>query len=219
MRISAISDMHGILPDPNDVRACDLLLIAGDVCPVRDHSLNRQARWLEETFAPWLRTLNARKIVGIGGNHDFIAEQDPQAMYDLPWDYLEDEPLEFEEHVIFGTPWVPTFGPWAFMLDEEDLAMMWKKIPDATTILLSHGPMAGYGGMTDRGIDAGSTTLRKRVEELENLRFHVFGHIHEAFGDYERYPEDRPWVLHSNVSMVDLQYRPRPIAELRYFEF
>jgi len=219
VRISAISDLHGLLPDPNDMGSGDLLLIGGDICPVRDHSLHRQEVWVWDTFRPWLNTLNFRKIVGIGGNHDFIAQESPSVMYDLPWEYLCDESVEFEGHVIHGTPWVPQFGPWAFMGEEDEIAPYFRKIPDATTILLSHGPMAGKGGWTSRGVDAGSTSLRDRVEELPNLRFHAFGHIHEAFGDDERYPEGRPWVLHSNVSFVDLQYRPRPLVELRTFEF
>lgn len=219
MRITAISDMHGFLPDPNDMGSGDLLLIAGDICPVRDHGLQRQYDWLQETFRPWLNTLNFTKIVGVAGNHDFIAQASPADMYDLPWEYLEDEPLEFDDHVIYGTPWTPQFGPWAFMGTEEQLSFKWESMPDSTTILLSHGPMAGYGGNTARGVDAGSTTMRKRIEQLDQLRFHVFGHIHEAFGDYERYPEGRPWVLHSNVSFVDLRYRPRPLADLRRFEF
>lgn len=215
MRILAISDLHGHLPE---LQETELLLIGGDICPVRDHSLKRQEVWLWDEFRPWLERAPAEKIVGVAGNHDFVAEDNPSLMYDLPWEYLCDESVEYGEHVIHGTPWTPTFGPWAFMGEEDDLAVMFKKIPDSTTILLSHGPMAGYGGFTDRGIDAGSTSLRKRVEDLKCLRFHAFGHIHEAFGDTERYPQTG-WVLHSNVSFVDLQYRPRPLAELRHFEF
>lgn len=219
MLICAISDMHGMLPDPNDVPECDLLLIGGDVCPVRDHSLARQEVWLWDTFRPWLNTLNAKKIVGIAGNHDFVAQASPSVMYDLPWEYLCDESVEYGGHVIHGTPWTPQYGPWAFMDSEHLLVKYWKKIPDSTTILLSHGPMAGYGGYTARGIDAGSKSMRERVEELDDLRFHVFGHIHEAAGDWERYPKGKPWVLHSNVSLVDLQYQPYPLARLRTFEF
>lgn len=208
-----------MLPDPVDMGEGDLLLIGGDICPVRDHSLARQEVWCWDTFRPWLESLNFDKIVGIAGNHDFVAEKSPSIMYDLPWEYLCDESVEYGDHLIHGTPWTPTFGPWAFMADEKELYYKWQGIKDDTTILLSHGPMAGYGGNTDRGIDAGSTTMRKRIEELEKLRFHVFGHIHEAFGDYERYPENRPWVLHANVSFVDLRYTPRPLADLRRFEF
>lgn len=215
MRITAISDMHGLLPDPGEVPACDLLLIGGDICPVRDHSLPRQSRWLQETFRPWLNTLNAKEIVGIAGNHDFIAQKFPRQMQRLPWTYLEDEWVVFEGLKIYGTPWVPNFGPWAFMDDERALAHIFGQIPLDTDVLLSHGPAAGLGGMTDRGIDAGSVALREKIEDLTFLKLHVFGHIHEAFGDTDGGPHG---AIYTNVSMVDLQYRPRPIATLRTFE-
>jgi calcineurin-like phosphoesterase family protein len=215
MKIVAIADLHGYLPE---IPPADVFLLAGDICPVRDHSLKRQAKWVWDEFRPWLMSVPAKYKFGIAGNHDFIAQEDPSLMYDLPWEYLQDEPFQFEDEVVYGTPWVPTFGQWAFMDDEDKLVDKWKKIPDTTTILLSHGPMAGYGGFTARDVDAGSTTMRDRVENLKHLRFHAFGHIHEAYGDYERHLETG-LVLHSNVSFVDLHYRPRPLANLRSFEF
>lgn len=212
MHIVAISDLHGILPE---IPECDLLLIGGDVCPVRDHSLKRQEMWIEDKFLPWLEGIPAKDIVGVAGNHDFVASDNPSVMYDLPWWYLEDETVEIGSHVIHGTPWTPTFGPWAFMMDEPSLRKKWDKIPNDTTILLSHGPMSGgYGGYTARDIDAGSISMREKIEKLPDLVFHAFGHIHEGFGDYPRGAS-----LHSNVSFVDLQYRPRPLADLRHFEF
>jgi hypothetical protein len=93
------------------------------------------------------------------------------------------------------------------------------KIPYYTTILLTHGPAMGLGGWTSRSIEAGSLNLRMTVDNLPDLRFHAFGHIHEGFGDYERYPDGK-YVLHSNVSLVDLFYRPRPLKDaIRVYEF
>ena len=48
MRVAAISDLHGYLPD---TPPCDVLLIGGDVCPVYDHGLDFQRRWLQTEFA------------------------------------------------------------------------------------------------------------------------------------------------------------------------
>ena len=85
LRVAAISDLHGFLPD---VPACDVLLVAGDICPVEDHDLDFQRRWLEGPFSDWLRGLDAGEIVGIAGNHDFVAQADPepdaQPAVDLP---------------------------------------------------------------------------------------------------------------------------------------
>src|SRR5690348_4412774 len=100
--VAAISDLHGFLPE---TPPCDVLLIAGDVCPVDDHALRYQRDWLELSFAPWLETQPARAIVGIAGNHDFVAESDDELMRSLPWTYLRDETTEVAGLTIHGSPW------------------------------------------------------------------------------------------------------------------
>src|SRR4051812_1778145 len=112
VRLAAISDLHGYLPD---TPPCDALLIAGDICPVDDHSLPYQREWLKTAFAPWLERQPATKIVGIAGNHDFIAEEDDDLMRGLPWTYLRDETTEAGGLTIHGSPWTVTFMQWAFM--------------------------------------------------------------------------------------------------------
>ena len=59
MIICAVSDLHGQLPD---IPKCDLLLIAGDVCPVTNHSLDFQEHWLDTEFRWWLKKIPAKKI-------------------------------------------------------------------------------------------------------------------------------------------------------------
>ncbi len=57
MRIVALSDQHGFLPD---VPTCDLLIVAGDVCPDRFgpfmavHDPYQQQVWFDRTVRPWL---------------------------------------------------------------------------------------------------------------------------------------------------------------------
>lgn len=102
MKVVATSDLHGFLPQ---IPPCDLLLIAGDVCPVWNHRLPFQRKWLRETFTPWLESLPARKIVGVWGNHDSIAESNPDKVPPLPWTNLIDEVIEWEGLRIYGLPW------------------------------------------------------------------------------------------------------------------
>jgi Icc-related predicted phosphoesterase len=200
--VIAVSDLHGILPA---IPVCDLLLIAGDVCPIVDHALPFQAQWLDSSFRNWLQSVPARQIVFIAGNHDLIYEQMPRlAPPDLPAVYLQDSGLEWEGIKIWGTPWQPRFFDWAFNLDEPDLALKWALIPDDTDVLVVHGPPRGYGdGIPERdGIrHAGSPSLLKRIRTIQP-RLVVFGHIHEGRGE---------WLVGdsvlANVTILDARYR------------
>src|SRR5262245_54236823 len=141
--IVAISDQHGVLPE---IPPCDLLLIAGDVCPVTNHGVDFQANWLQWEYRRWLERLPARKIVFIAGNHDFVFEQRSNFLpSDYPATYLQDTGITWEGLRIWGTPWQPVFFDWAFNLREPDLAKKWALIPEGTDILVVHGPPFGYG--------------------------------------------------------------------------
>ncbi len=203
IKVVAVSDLHGLLPA---VPACDLLLLAGDICPLRDHRPAAQAYWLDSDFRRWLRGLPARQVVYVAGNHDWIFQEKPHLRpRDLPAVYLQDEALEWEGLKIWGTPWQPRFCNWAFNLDEPDLEAKWALIPAGTDILVTHGPPFGYGdGVPDRkGVrHEGSPSLLRRIEQVRP-RLVVFGHIHEGRGE---------WALGdtvlANVTLVDVGYRP-----------
>jgi Icc-related predicted phosphoesterase len=201
LRVAAISDLHGFLPK---VPACDVLLVGGDVCPVEDHALEFQRKWLEGPFAEWLAGVDADAVVGIAGNHDFVAEADPGLMRSLPWTYLCDETTDVGGLRFHGAPWTPTFMEWAFMQHDADLAVVWASIPADTDILMTHGPPFGHGDLAVHGLHCGSQTLAARLPELERLRLHVFGHIHEGWGAREL---DGGTTI-ANVSHVDFDYRP-----------
>ena len=65
MKIVAMSDLHGYLPE---IPACDLLLIAGDICPLGNHKPAFQAEWLDTTFRRWLESLRqVGKVIGVAG--------------------------------------------------------------------------------------------------------------------------------------------------------
>jgi Icc-related predicted phosphoesterase len=207
VRVAAISDLHGFLPE---IPACDVLLIAGDVCPVDDHGLDHQRAWLEGPFTGWLRELDAGAIVGVAGNHDFIAQAEPKLMRRLPWTYLYDETAELDGLRVHGSPWTPTFMNWAFMQDDADLATVWAQIPGDVDILVTHGPPFGYGDLAVHGLHCGSETLLRRLPQLGRLKLHAFGHIHEAGGARDTLGR----TILANVSYVDFDYRPAQPATL-----
>lgn len=202
MKIVALSDMHGILPP---IPACDLLLLAGDLCPVQNHKLPFQAEWLDTTFRRWLEVQPARKIIGVAGNHDFIFQEAPELVpRNLPWTYLQDAGVEWEKRKIWGTPWQPWFHDWAFNLYEEDLKPKWALIPEGTDILVLHAPPRGFGdGVPEYNGNlrlTGSPSLLERIDWVKP-RLAVYGHIHEGRGQWQR----GPTVL-ANVTILDAAY-------------
>jgi predicted phosphohydrolase len=208
MRVAAVADLHGLLPA---VPPCDLLLLAGDLCPVHDHGVAFQARWLDTDFRAWLETVPAGAIAGIAGNHDFVFEQAPELVpLDLPWTYLEQTTATVAGLTVWGSPWTPWFHDWAFnaprdpAAGEAFLAERYATAPDDADVLLLHGPPRGHGGRTVFGVDAGAQAALDLVDRVRP-RLCAFGHIHEGRGGY-----DRDGTALVNVSAVDAAYAPYP---------
>ena len=177
MRFVAFSDTHGwhdYLPVPEG----DVLLFGGDMCGRGTlDEVARFARFLEKQPHP-------HKVI-IAGNHDWPFERTPREAREALGEvtYLQDEAVEIEGVRIYGSPWQPEFFQWAFNLPRgKPLRETWAKIPDNTQVLLTHGPPHDILDLTSRRVAAGCEALRERVEELPELRAHIFGHIHEAYG-------------------------------------
>ncbi len=196
MLIYALSDMHGRLPI---VPECDLCIIAGDVCPIESHEALFQAEWLKGTFQPWLESLPAKRIVGIAGNHDVVFERDPAVPRDLPWTYLHDQTASIDGLVVYGTPYQRWFNGWPFMRTEEELEVLWQEMPTCD-IVICHGPPYGAGDVAADGEVAGSTTLARKLQELQ-IPWCICGHIHENYGIY-RLGQTQV----ANVALVDNHY-------------
>jgi Icc-related predicted phosphoesterase len=176
MRIVCVSDTHGwhrdlAVPDG------DLLVYAGDI--TRKGELDTVA-----DFDRWLGSLPHRHKVVVCGNHDFCFQEEPHAARAILTNavYLEDSGVTLGGLTVYGSPWQPWFGGWAFNLPRgPELAAVWAKIPDQTDILVTHGPPAGVLDRTHRGECVGCADLLDRVLTVRP-RLHVFGHIHEAAG-------------------------------------
>jgi Icc-related predicted phosphoesterase len=175
--VTAIADLHGYLPA---LDRCDVLVIGGDVCP-RGRA-DRQRAWLDQDFRGWLARVDAAAIVGVAGNCDLAAADDPELMRSLPWTYLENEAAQVDGLRVYGSPLSLPFGSWPFMAPDDELERVWSEIPTETELLVVHGPAYGLGDVAYSGAHVGSRSLRKRLESLPALRAFVCGHIHEAHG-------------------------------------
>lgn len=241
VRVKATSDFHGVLPDPAEVGDCDVLLLAGDVCPATDHSLEFQREWIEYEFAEWLELVTtAKEIIWVAGNHDFImqevgrraADGQPGDRQELlrghpAWShYLQDGHLTLDcGLVVFGTPWSnsPDYAGWAFDASPARGYTVMERVVDEidpeVDIIVSHGPPTGYGDKVggpgshvNRFI--GTDALRRGIRDI-CPQLAVFGHNHEGYGSWERSNADGSVTQLANVSYLTDSYVPgrHPVME------
>lgn len=218
MIIDCISDLHGFYPE---LEGGDLLIVSGDLT-------SRDTFEQHSDFKTWLYKQNYRKKIVVAGNHDnhfvgtnpgkyvfssYNTKTDEQTSYA---DYLLDSGTEFEGLKIWGSPWTKTFEGMnphckAFTVDtEEELDSKFSLIPDDTNILITHSPSFGnYDWIKNRngsiGPSVGSVTLwMKMLTIVPNLKLHVTGHIHEAYGNSVH----RNGIHLVNCSYVNERYEP-----------
>jgi Icc-related predicted phosphoesterase len=189
--VVAASDFHGVLPRPERIPACDLLILAGDLSDA-----SSSTRWWEENMRPFLERVKAKEVVGIAGNFDHLATTPAGVDYlrTLPWEYLHDESVVLPESGlrVHGSPWAGPHGNWPFCAPDSELEEKWKLIHPHTEVLVVHGPPKGVFDKVafpsaddpDQDGHVGSRSLFWKIDELaqRRLRLAVWGHIHEARG-------------------------------------
>ena len=177
--VVAMADTHGfhgklVVPDG------DVLIHAGDLT-------QRGTRPQLEAVRDWLKSLpHAHKVV-VAGNHDFLLEDEPGAARDLFRDfiYLEDAEATVAGLRVWGSPWQPWFHDWAFNLHRgAPIDAKWRLIPEGLDVLVTHGPPAHYGDRCFDGREVGCEDLLRHLGRARP-RFHLFGHIHEARGQWQ----------------------------------
>jgi len=223
MIIDCIADLHGHYPE---LEGGDLLIVAGDLTA---HDLLEE----HEQFCFWLHKQPYKSKVVLAGNHDNLLKKDPYRFdtFITGVSYLEDSGalFEWEKRKIWGTPWSAWFhgvhpSCKAFMIKEKQLAKKWALIPDDTEILITHTPPFGILDAVTRGTSLpelgiqlntfhlGSPSLRERIEQLPNLKLHVFGHIHENGGQQvvlkSQMKDSSRSVICVNASIMNEHYKP-----------
>lgn len=223
MTISCISDLHGnlpIYPSPywEGIEECELLLICGDILPLRIQTNMLESRlWLTEEFKPWAASLPVEQVYFIAGNHDFWFERNDLTAHQIfsSHDKVRYLKNEFDDYLsiqdskvyrIFGTPYCHIFGNWPFMRDEETLAKKFSQIPGNVDILISHDAPYGtsdvcFEGWAADGRHKGCPELRDAII-ASKPRYNFHGHLHstnhgeELLGDTKVY----------NVSILNESY-------------
>ncbi|KAK1760652.1 putative rhamnogalacturonate lyase C [Echria macrotheca] len=254
-RIVCISDTHNCtikLPKG------DVLIHAGDLTNSGSYSeLSKAIQWLEKTDFEV-------KIV-VAGNHDVTLDQpfysrnwerfhsteaqDTSRCLSLLQSsesiiYLRHEPATVRLRdskgpqtgfKVFGSPYSPGSGLWAFGYDDTDDAddkrsepaasKIWNSIPSDIDILVTHTPPRTYCDTCPRtGQPLGCEHLRQTITRVRP-RLHVCGHIHHGRGSrrvrwragasgyveasVEQWEDSNPDPKSTKMSLVDLTARGR----------
>lgn len=217
MNIGITSDLHGILPE---IEPCEVLCICGDIIPLNiQRSVRKSIRWFSNEFRHWCDKIPAEHIVLIGGNHDFALasywKQDKGGFYfSDKVTVLENSTKRFidsntgEVISIYGTPFCKIFGNWAFMLEGSTLVDIYDKIPEETTILLTHDApklndlgLIRVGNWT--GDNAGNPYLADAIL-AKKPKYAFCGHIHSGNHVLDNITPD---TRGANVSLVNEEYK------------
>lgn len=202
MKICALSDLHGYLPDPKSFEQCDVICICGDILPLASQrNTLMSGSWLVREFMDWVKELPCRKVVLVAGNHDFFFEvygpnsdiEASQLQYELfgpehrnpKIEYLCDSSVTIDGVKFYGTPWCPALKNWAFYANSSELMDIYSNIPSDTDILLTHCPpkVSDVGMVLQKDNwnfqnDFGSIELANILIDRPNIKWVFSGHVH-----------------------------------------
>lgn len=184
-----------------------------------------------EWLATYKLTGKFKHILTVPGNHDFIAQQSPTlALRTCAREgikLLVDSSYEIDGVKFYGSPWQPWFMDWAFNFPKNETEpglfarQTWSQIPADTSVLITHGPPRGIldkaWGSGPYDTRTGCPYLLERIGELNNLKLHVFGHIHEQNGkELHQDVDTQDVITFVNAAICDrAQYAPiQPFYEV-----
>lgn len=193
MTFVAISDTHGKHRQLQLPKG-DVLIHGGDFCHYGSTDDVRD-------FLDWYALQDFEYKILIGGNHDFLAYENPEEfLLSLPpgITYLRDSGTTINGIKIWGSPYVPDLVRWAFG-ERRGRAMRlhWDLIPQDTHVLITHTPPLDILDKTRSGNSIGCEALAVRLKTLQ-VKYHVFGHVHNGYGTVRI--QD---TLYMNASNID----------------
>lgn len=244
MKIVAISDIHGYLPE---LPECDVVTISGDIIPLHiQRNYEESIAWLSGPFQTWALNLPCKKVIFIAGNHDFVFERlwknvdsssnwtmhrdayqitnllFQQDDYDNKIVYLQDSEYKYEGKTFYGTPWCPNLSSWAFYGNSAWLTTMFKDIPYNTDVLLTHCPpkFGKQGEVLQKnnwnfGKDFGCEELQTAIETAFAFKEDSTWVVSGHIHSGNHKVEHNWTVKYVNVSIKNEDYEPT----YNYFEF
>ncbi|KAH7395836.1 calcineurin-like phosphoesterase [Cadophora sp. MPI-SDFR-AT-0126] len=204
-RFVCISDTHNGCPGGAfKLPKGDVLIHAGDMTNQGSFSeLKKTVDWLEEA--------DFEKKIIVAGNHDITLDSDFYSQYGPSFhnqnpqdprrcqELLEQSPsitwLKHEAAVvnltsptgprttfkIFGSPYSPADGMWAFGYNADEAKHIWDPIPLDADIVLTHTPPINHVDQRTYGQSVGCKVLREALWRVRP-RMAICGHVHEGRG-------------------------------------
>ncbi|KAF7879571.1 hypothetical protein EAF04_000766 [Stromatinia cepivora] len=204
-RFVCISDTHnGTSKGAFKLPQGDVLIHAGDLTNQGNYSeLEKTIKWIEDA--------NFEAKIIIAGNHDITLDPPFYSQYGLyfhnqdPQDvnkcqelldrspsilYLNHEAAEVSlasptgPHTtfrIFGSPFSPAKGMWAFGYPQPEASKRWNDIPLDVDIVLTHTPPKYHCDERNDRVAAGCEYLRQALWRIRP-RLAICGHVHEGRG-------------------------------------
>ncbi|OJD20694.1 hypothetical protein ACJ73_07969 [Blastomyces percursus] len=206
-RIVCVSDTHGYAPSDGAFKLPkgDVLIHAGDLS--NQGTMSELCKTVE-----WIERADFEVKIVIAGNHDITLDSDFYNRHWRSFHnqrresaddcraqfakssivYLNHEsaviPLSRPEgprsvFKIFGSPYTPYCGKWAFGYSSEEAPDIWAQIPQDTDIVLTHTPPRSHCDENRHG-SLGCEYLRRALWRVRP-RLAICGHVHEGRG-YDR---------------------------------
>ncbi|KAF4573606.1 hypothetical protein EYR36_008124 [Pleurotus pulmonarius] len=186
IRLVCVSDTHDHILPLSDIPQGDVFVHAGDLT----HS--GSAGELQKTL-DWLRSLPHQHKVFIAGNHDAgLAENQRSTLDTSGLIYLCDEgvdiPVRGRVLRVYGSPWTPKHGNFAFQYPRDAGQAQWSKLVSESTlsvsepkrrldVLITHGPPKGHVDHSGHGCDALLDAIWRVKPKVM-----ICGHIHAGRG-------------------------------------
>ena len=190
----------------------DVLVIAGDVTGwgTEDSFRNfaklagKDGRFEHKIFVP--------------GNHSKFCYQNTDTAREICEHsgirMLIDEGIEIDGITFWGSPWTPPFLNWYFMKNEDELKKVYKSMPKNLDVLITHGPPYKILDISETGTHCGSRELSNAIKH-KKPRVHIFGHIHEAYGNclagstrcYNVSVLDEEYLYKNEPTMIEVRKR------------